>query len=83
MLLSSYSMNTEELQEHCDGVKDLILVDLYNEGLLTQEQIEHYSKTHTCVVKRLSTISRYLAKFFNKENDKTQIIVAKIPNLGG
>jgi predicted transcriptional regulator len=70
-----FDFTTETLQETFDKVKDLILINMVNEGIITKTQSEEYSNTHTIILKNPSTISRYFKKIFKTDNDSRMMVV--------
>jgi len=75
--METFNFITESLQEEFDKVKELILINMVDEKLLTEAQAEEYSKKHTVIIKKPSTISRWLKKW--KTSDNLHIMIAKVP----
>lgn len=80
MLINSvFEYGLEDLQHLMDQVKDLIIFDLMNDKIISEEVAKEYSTTHTLIAKKPSKISCFINKMMKKDNEgKLVLFVAKI-----
>lgn len=85
MLIERFDYSFEELQNFGDNIKEVILKRLVKEEIITKEQLEDFTATHTLILKRRSKISKYLDKIFKFEEkdpkNSYSIFLAKINDI--
>lgn len=78
-----YTLSKENLEHNGDVAKGLVLYALYQDGLLTLEQVVQWSKTHTVVLRKPSRISEWYRKMVGKEGaeDFSRMMIATIDEI--
>jgi len=76
--METYSAHRGDLEDYADTGRLLILTELANQKILTEEQYEEYSNNYTIILKKPSSISNFWNKILGKEDaDKKRFIIVK------
>ena len=73
-----FRYTVEELQDYYDKVKDSILENMILEKLITKEEAEEYSKTHSIILKKPNKVSIFFKKLLNEKEQPYHVLTAKI-----
>ena len=78
--MMSWSLDPDGMAETMDNAKDVVIEQLIKEDLIGQDKGIEFAKTHTFIMKRKSTISKFLDRFKLKKSDESDYIflLAKI-----
>lgn len=75
--ISTWTFVTEELENFCNQVKDVLLHDLAKSGIIPHDQVEELGRTKMVVIKKRSKISQSFRKIVGKD-DATCILIGTI-----
>jgi len=75
--MNLFSLSTEDLEIEINKGRYILLVSLYNNGLISKEVYEDYYRNHAIIIKRPSFFSDFWKKRFNKDERRYILIKQK------
>jgi hypothetical protein len=79
--IDSWNFTEEQLSQYMQDVKLVIMQNLHENDLISDETYEEYTRRKFLVLRKPSFFSRMWKKYFNYSGDHSYIIIATAENL--
>lgn len=78
-----YTLSTEEYEEAMDHAKAAVISALVKEGVMTNEEGDEWSVSHTIIVRKKNVFKTFLSKFWDdsKKAEGNYLLVVSLPGL--
>ena len=76
--IETYTMTTDDLVRTADVGRCLILQRLYDDGILTEEQVSEYAMNYTVALRKPSTISCLWKDVMRKSDEMHYFLVKNV-----
>lgn len=73
----TYRLTTEEMEAYLNATKNILLEELYVEGLISKEVFENYTKHYVFIIKKPSFFGGFWKKLLSKSAEHEHIILVK------
>lgn len=81
--MAYYSLNTEEYETALDYAKAAVISALVAEGVMTEDEGDEWSASHTVIVRKKNVFKTFLSSFWDdsKKAEGVYLLVVSLPGL--